>query len=181
MLGEAKNFFSPLTDQINKLKKYLSDRILITDLVSKLVITFGMVLIVGGLYLILTGAGISNQAAQSMVSAVSWVPGIPFYIGDIANVSASSAGLVSWLIGLDLLLVGLGLWVRHRLARFTALAIFALAALFQFIQFLFLGSLGAPASVFDLCVDVILVFFLFSRFDSQIVLKKDLPIYGAPN
>ncbi len=168
----VKDYISPVTDAINKLRKYTSDRPLITDLISKLVITFGVVLIIGGLFLILTVKGASSQAVQTVVSSVNWVPGIPFYIGQLANLSTSTIGLVSWLIGLDLLLVGLGLWVRHRLARFTALAMFALAACFQFVQFLYLGAVGAPASFAGLFVDGILVYFLFARFDSQAGLPK---------
>jgi len=173
MLRGAKDYFSPITDSVNKLKKYLSDRVLITDLTAKLIITFGVILIVGGFYLMLTDAGASAQAAQtilavnSVVSTVNWVPGIPFYIGALTNLSVSTIGLVSWLIGLDLLLVGLGLWVRHSLARYTALAIFLLAAVFQFVQFLYLGVVGAPASVAVLCIDVAFFYFLFARFDSQ--------------
>jgi len=171
MLKEEKSYFSPVG-------KYLSNRNLITDLIAKLVITFGVVLIVGGLYLMITDGDAATQAAQTSVAAktavslFNWVPGIPFYIGDLANSSTSTVGLVSWIVGLDLLLVGLGLWVRHRLARFTALMIFVLAAFFQFVQFLYLGILGAPASVLELCVDGILVYFLLSKFDSQTGLKS---------
>jgi len=162
---------SPVTNSTNKLRKYLFDRVLITDLVAKLVITFGVVLIAGGLYLMLTQASMS---AQSIVSAVSWVPGIPFYVGVLSNVGSSTVGLVVWLIGLDLLVVGLGLWVRHVLARFTALTVFALASCFQFVQCVELGILGAPASAASLCVDAVLAYFLFSRFDSVAVAKSHL-------
>ncbi len=178
MLKEVEDYFSPVIDPINKLRKYLSDRILITDLISKLVITFGVVLIIGGLYLMITASSQvpqTSSAINSVVSVADWIPGIPFYIGNLANTSVTTIGLVSWFVGLDLLLVGLGLWVRHKLARFTALAIFALSACFQFIQFLFLGILGASTSVIELCVDIILVYFLFSRFDSQTGLKYNLP------
>ena len=157
---------------LRKLKNYLSDRTLITDLLAKLIITFGVVLIVGGLYLIITGASVSTQVAQtnlaakSAVSTVDWIPGIPFYIGDLANVSVTAIGLVSWILGIDLLLVGLGIWVRHPLARLAALMIFTLAAFFQFVQFLLLGILGSPISIIELCVDGVIVYFLLSKFDS---------------
>lgn len=174
MQAETKQYFSPVTDSISKLRKYLSDRILITDLVAKLVITFGVVLLIGGLYLMINGAGVTNQAAQTLVSTVDWVPGIPFSVSSLTNVGASTVGLVSWFIGLDLLLVGLGLWIRHGLARFTAVIIFALSACYEFIQLLFLGIIGAPASIVQLCLDAILVYVLFSRFDSTANVKKQL-------
>ena len=178
MLKEVQGYFSPVTDLINKLRKYLSYRTLITDLISKFVITFGVVLIVGGLYLMITASSQPPQtssAINSVLIVADWVPGIPFYINALANASLATIGLVSWFIGLDLLLVGLGLWVRHKLARFTALIIFALAACFQFVQFLFVGIVGAPSSVIELCVDAILIYFLLSRFDSQTGLKPVLP------
>jgi hypothetical protein len=171
MLKEEKSYFSSVG-------RYLSNRTFITDLIAKLIITFGVVLIVGGLYLMITDGNASSQVVQTSLSAktavslFNWVPGIPFYIGDLANLSTSTVGLVSWLVGLDLLLVGLGLWVKHRLARFTALMIFVLATFFQFVQFLYLGILGAPTSVIELCIDGILVYFLFSKFDSQTGLKS---------
>jgi lysylphosphatidylglycerol synthetase-like protein (DUF2156 family) len=166
-------YVSPVTTSIETLLKYLADRRLITDLVTKLVITFGTVLIVGGLYLMLSAAQ-TYAAVQTIVSSIAWVPGIPFAMGELTNVGSSIIGLVAWLVGIDLLLVGLGLWVRHRLARFTALIIFVLAACFQFVQFVESGILGSPGSAASLLANVILAYFLYSRFDSAKLLKNKL-------
>ncbi len=171
MSGVLKNRTSPISGLIAQLRKHLSDRTLIMDLAVKFIITFGVVLIVGGLYLMMPGASVlaqgqTNSASQSAVSTVGWIPGIPFYIGDLVNVSVATVGLVSWIIGVDLLFVGLGLWVRHKLARLTALIIFVLAASFQFLQFLFLGFMGSPTSVIELLINGIFVYLLFSKFDS---------------
>src|SRR5208283_1892272 len=168
MLGEVKNYLSKLNSYILKFKKYINDRTLITDLLTKLIITFGVVLIVGGLYLMtLTQVALTNSATRSVISSMDWIPGIPFYIHNLVNVGFSTVGLVSWFLGIDLILVGLGLWVRHQLARLTALLIFALAAAFQFVQFLFVGIVGSPASVVELLVDVSFIYFLSLKFDSQ--------------
>ena len=172
MLREIKNYVSPLTKSIDKLRIYLSNRPLITDLLAKLVITFGVVLIVGGLYLMLADS--SASTVKDITSTVEWVPGIPFYIGGLGNLSVATVGLVTWLLGVDLLLVGLGLWVRHTLARLAALAVFALAACFQFIQFLNVGILGLPASLAELLIEGTFVIFLFLRFDSSIKQVKPL-------
>ncbi len=180
MAEQIKDYFSPFTDSINELKKYLSDHSLITDLISKLVITFGVVLIVGGLYLMITDGGTSAQTVKTMVSAVDWVPGTPFYMGGLENMSASTVGLVAWIIGLDLLLVGLGLWVRHTLARFAAMAIFALSAYFQLIQFLHFGIVGAPAATAQLCADGVFVYFLFSKFDQKTDIIKQMSLKTTP-
>lgn len=153
------------------LKKYLSDRAFITDLVTKLVITFGVVLIVSGLYLMIVNPGASAQVngAQQAISASDWIPAIPFYIGALTNVSAIAVGSVSWILGVDLVLVGLGLWVRHRFARLAAIMIFALAAFFQFVQFIYLGAMGSPISLVELFIDATFAYLLFSRFDAQTV------------
>ena len=169
MLNEIKNLYSPVTDVINKIKKYLSNYELITDLICKLVITFGVVLLIGGLSLIFTNGAVSTQTIQTVVSSINWVPGIPYNMSNLLNLSTSTIGLATWFIGLDLLLMGLGLWVRHRLARFTAILIFGLAACFQFIEFIYAGLIGSPASLIGIIADVLIVYFLFARFDSKSV------------
>jgi lysylphosphatidylglycerol synthetase-like protein (DUF2156 family) len=174
MSASVKDFFSPFVDLVSKLRKYLSDRVLVTDLITKLVITFGVVSLIGGVLLMITGAGASAQTTQSTVSAFNWIPGTPFSMNNLSNSSVSTIGLASWLVGLDLLLVGLGLWVRHKLARLAAMIIFVLAACFQFVQFIRFGALGAPSSVLQLFVDVIFVYFLFSKFDSKTDVNKQL-------
>jgi hypothetical protein len=161
-----------------RLESYLSDRTLITDLICKLTITFGVVLIVGGLYLMITASAVSTQAFQtynavkSTVDTINWIPGIPFYIGDLLSRGATIVGVVSWILGIDLLLLGLGLWVRHRFARFAAFAVFGLAAIFQFIQFLILGAMGSPSSIVEFLADAIIIYFLLFRFDSTIYAKS---------
>jgi hypothetical protein len=107
-----------------------------------------------------------TNLAKSAVYAEDWIPGIPFYIGDLAKNSITVIGLVSWILGIDIFLIGLGIWVRHQLARFAALIIFGSAAFFQFVQFLLLGILGSPISVMELCVDGVIIYCLLSRFDS---------------
>jgi len=148
---------------------YLSNRT-ITGLLARLIITFRVALIIAGLYFMIvyvkasTQSGQTDLAANSAVSALDWIPGIPFYTGDLANFSVTTIGLVSWTLGISRVLVGLGIRAKHRLARLAALAMFASAAFFQFIQFLLLGILGSPTSVIELCADGVIVYFLLSRF-----------------
>jgi hypothetical protein len=156
---------------LRKLENYPSDRAL-TDLLARLIVVFGVALIAGGFYSVIAYASASTQVAQtssaakSVVSILDWIPGIPFYVCDLADFSAATIGLVSWILGIGLLLVGLGLWGRRRLARLAALAIFGAAAFFQFVQFLLLGFLGSPISIVELCADGVIVYSLLSRFDS---------------
>jgi len=180
MLRAVNDLVSPANDLINRVRKHLSDCYLVTDLIAKLVLTFGVMLIIGGLYLIMGVSGPQTTAAvNSFVSTVEWIPGIPLYLSSLANTSAPTIGLVSWIVGADLLLVGLGLWVRDRLAHLIAMGIFALAAFFQFIVVLYGGILGATASFFGLCVDAVLFYFLLSKFDAKIGLKKPLNVQAV--
>jgi hypothetical protein len=153
-----------------KLREWLSDEPLITDLIAKFTVTFGVIFIVGGLYLMLVNPDPSSYVAQAtgnrvVLSVVEWIPGLPFYVGDLAGINSVVAGSAYWIAGVDLLLVGLGLWVRHKLARYAGILVFSLAAFFQFIQFLLLGLVGSPMSVLAFLVDALFAYFLFAKFD----------------
>ena len=97
MADVLKNYFS-------KFKEYLADETLITDLLSKVTITFGVILIIGGLYLMIINPITSTQATQlsqtakSTVNTVSWIPGIPFNFDDLANFTSITVGSVSWIL-----------------------------------------------------------------------------------
>jgi len=148
-----------------------SDRPLVTDIISKLILTFGVVLLVSGLYLMLADSELlgqeplANSARQTATAVVSWVPGLPFSASEMGSCSITAIGLVSWITGIDLLLVGLGVWARNRLALLAAVAIFGLAAGFQFFQFFTLGIIGAPASLVGLGVNGCITYFLFLTFN----------------
>lgn len=164
MAEEFRSYFSEFKKNfVTKIEKYTSNRVIVTDVLSKLVMTFGVVLIIGGLYLMLFNSGTSPESSMLAVSTLGWIPGIPFSVGDLSQRGTSVVGLASWVIGVDLLLVGLGFWVRNKLARFIGMAIFMLATIFQFIGFLYAGIIGSPSSAVGFCVNGVLVFFLFSR------------------
>jgi len=146
--------------------KYTSNRALVTDIISKLFITFGVALIIGGLYLVIANPWSSYQANQSAASVIDWVPAIPFSTTALVTCSSSTVGLVSWIIGVDLLLLGLGFWVRNNLARLVGLIMITLAAVFQFIDFIQVGIMGSVSSVVVLFVDGLIAYFLLSRYDS---------------
>jgi hypothetical protein len=169
MLEEIKKVASKKNFDI--ISKFTSDRPLVSDIIAKLIITFGVVLLVSGLYLMLVDSdllgqeSLSNTAMQTATGIISWVPGLPFNTVDLGCYNVSAIGLVSWIAGLDLLIVGLGVWARHKLALIAAIAIFALAAVFQIFQFFTLGIAGAPASIIGLCINGVFVYFLFLTFN----------------
>ena len=171
MTSEIKKYYS-------KIMAILDNTVFVTDVVSKITITIGVVMIVGGLYLMIANPSGLSQTTQSVASTLDWIPGIPFYIGDLISNGAVIMGLVIWILGIDLLVLGLGLWVRHRFARLTAIMILLIAAFVQFVQFLYVGIIGSPASIIELLFDAVLLFFLLLRFDSkptiQIIEKETL-------
>jgi hypothetical protein len=171
MLEEAKKKATPKKSLRDILSKFLSDLPLVSDIIAKLIITFGVVLLISGLYLILVDSNLlgqeplSDTAMQTATGIISWVPGIPLNASDLGSYNVTVIGIVAWIVGIDLLLVGLGVWARHRLALLAAMVIFALAAGFQFFQFFTLGIVGAPSSLVGLFINGIIAYFLFMTFN----------------
>jgi hypothetical protein len=164
---------------------YLSDYALITDLISKFTLTFGVILIVGGLYLMIGNPEAPVYVAQTtrvgnqiILTVVDWIPGIPFSVADLGGLDAVVAGSAYWIVGVDLLLVGLGLWVRHKFARLAGVIIFGVAAFFQFAQLMLSGVLGAPMSIFGFLINSAIAVLLFSRFDGRVAATA---VKEAPN
>jgi len=167
-----KTFFATLVGYGRRIGRLLDNRSAITDLVSLLVITFGVILVVAGLSLAIGGPSVQTQGNQpgltsnAAVSMVALIPGIPFYIGDLSQCSLATLGIVFWVLGIDFLLVGLGLWVRHELARFAMIAVFLVATFFQFIQFLLAGFAGSPGAILEAALSAFISYLLLSKFDS---------------
>ncbi len=177
MAEQKVNFFATF---YIRLKNFLTNRKFITDVVVRLVITFGVILIIGGLYtlLMLTNqVSQSSSAIDSVLTVIWWIPGIPLFLADVYDTTVTTIGIISFVLGIDLFLVGLGLWVRHPLARLTAIIIFGLGAFFQLVEFFYIGYMGIPSystpTIFALIVEVILLYFLLSRFDSKNRLKDE--------
>ena len=180
MLKQLTSYLLNTKKFSNGFKKHLDNKESITNILSKIIITLGVVLIVGGLYLMVLDPSTSNPtlqttvAAKSVINTTVWIPGLPFFINDLKNCSIAAIGLVTWLMGINLLLTGLGLWVRHGLARLAALSIFFLSATIQLIQFLLLGILGSPNSVVLLILDIVIVYLLLRKVDSHTIKLKPI-------
>jgi hypothetical protein len=180
MLKQLTGYFSNTKKFSNLFKKHLDNKEAITNILSEIIITLGVVLIVGGIYLMILDPSSSNQtlqttvAAKTVINTTAWIPGIPFFVNDLANCSITAIGLVSWLMGINLLLTGLGLWVRHGLARLVALSIFCLSASVQFVQFLLFGIIGSPNSVVLLILDAVILYLLFTKVDSHKIKLKQV-------
>ncbi|MCW3983833.1 MAG: hypothetical protein NWE96_07535 [Candidatus Bathyarchaeota archaeon] len=106
--------------------------------------------------------GVTSQFA---LEVVNYIPGIPIGIMELSGYSLSGIGLVSWIIGLNVMIIGLGLWVKHKYARFAALTIFGLAFIFQFFQFLLSGLTGSLISVIQMGINGVIAYLLLSKFE----------------
>jgi hypothetical protein len=138
------------------------------DTISLVFIGLGWLLLVLGLFLMVADTGIVSSNSVSLafnhvLFIVAQSPGIPLGSADLATSSASIGGFVVWMLGLDTMLVGFGLWVRHRYARWIGVTIFGLAVFFDFVQFLLHGLLGAPGSAIELIVNSLILYGLLDR------------------
>ena len=127
------------------------------DLLAITAISLGVILAVGGLFLVISDAMILSAASktqattQSLAYIIDMFPGVPFSMSwpyDLVSEGITAIGIIAWVVGIDILLVGLGLWTGHKLARWVAIAVFGLATWFDFVTFLFFGVSGAPEAVF---------------------------------
>jgi hypothetical protein len=126
----------------------------------------GLLLILGLLMLVVdTGLFMSSTrvslVSNNFLSTLAQFPGIPFDLSELTTSPATVAGIVVWILGLDVMLVGLGLWVKNRFARYTGIIVFGMAAFFDFVKFLLSGILGAPSSVIELIANSIILYCLF--------------------
>jgi hypothetical protein len=169
MLDNMEN--NDLTRLKDKIIKLTSNRPGVTDIIAKFIITFGVVLLISGLALMLADSSLiaqtllSDTAVDTAVGVISWVPGVPFNANELIIFNVTTAGLVAWISGIDLLLIGLGIWVKHRLAQLVAVVMFGLSAVFQFQQFLTLGINGAPASITGIVINGVITYYLFMTFN----------------
>ena|GEM_PF-3406364 len=151
-----------------KIVELTSDRPLIMDIIAKLTITFGVMLLISGLALMLSDSTLvskvplTDSTVESAAGVMSWIPGIPFNINETVSFNVTTAGLATWIVGIDLLLIGLGIWAKHRLAHLAAVVTFGLATIFQFQQFFTLGIIGAPASIIGLTINGTITYVLFA-------------------
>jgi hypothetical protein len=168
------------TKRMLRIKRPFLNNSYITDLLSIFVITFAIVLILNGIILMTTTPAQDNSkgvTSQFAVAVVNSIPGIPFTIADLSQYSLSEIGLVSWIIGLNFLLIGLGLWVKHKFARMIGLIVFGLASFFQATQFLLLGLVGSPISIIEMALNILIAYLLFSKFEVKLTnpMNKESP------
>jgi hypothetical protein len=135
--------------------------------VSLVSIGLGGLLLVLGLLMLVVDTGLFmnpthvSLVSKNFLSTLAQFPGIPFDLTELTTSPATIAGIVVWILGLDVMLVGLGLWVKNRFAIYAGIVIFGLAVFFDFVKFLLSGILGAPSSVIELIVNSMILYCLF--------------------
>jgi hypothetical protein len=106
-------------------------------------------------------AAANPSVSQSILFLTDQFPGVPLPIEELASQSSIVIGISVAILGLDMLLIGLGLWVKHNLARWIGMFVFALAAYFDFTQFLLLGFLGASGPTVEVLANLLVLYLLF--------------------
>jgi lysylphosphatidylglycerol synthetase-like protein (DUF2156 family) len=153
-----------------KMPGFRLNRSLVTDALLLVPITLGVLLLVAGLLIIILSASLPAQASdvdsttQSIVFVMSQIPGVPLNFNDLANGSLTMIGMVSWIIGLDIILIGLGLRARSRFAKWIAMGVFVIAAFFDLVTFLNVGILGSFGAFIGIFINGFFVY-LFSKVD----------------
>ncbi|HVP26296.1 MAG TPA: hypothetical protein VMT26_01345 [Candidatus Bathyarchaeia archaeon] len=116
-----------------------------------MLIIAGSAMLIGGLILLLLDLTTAESSSLRSivlfsVEAIEQTAGFPLPTYEFVNNSISAVGLAALTVGLDLLLLSIGLLVRSRMALWIAMIIFTLAAFFDFTTFLLEGVIGAPLS-----------------------------------
>jgi len=145
----------------------LQNKVLLADVLFLVVTTSGIMLTISGLFVMILAATLPAEVSgvellqQSVLSVLGLIPGVPINMNDLEGSSLTAIGMVSWIVGLDLLVVGLGLWVRSKVARWIAIIVFTSSVFFNFVQFLLLGLLGAPMATVSLLVNALILYLLW--------------------
>ena len=133
----------------------LQNKVLLADVLFLVVTTSGIMLTISGLFVMILAATLPAEVSgvellqQSVLSVLGLIPGVPINMNDLEGSS------------LDLLVVGLGLWVRSKVARWIAIIVFTSSVFFNFVQFLLLGLLGAPMATVSLLVNALILYLLW--------------------
>jgi len=140
--------------------------------VSSFLTIFGIVMVVGGLLSIVADMTLPMNADTVRsnlffaLQCVDQIFGFPLPVNEMINNSITAVGISTSVIGLDLLVVSLGLRARNRLALWIAMIMLALAAYFDMVSFLFQGLLGAPASVPGVIINGLVLYVLLKKRES---------------
>jgi len=140
---------------------------LICRAVTYLTLAFGYLLLIGGLCIMVLSpsaaqTGLSNFVSNSIVSFVNQVPGMPVNLSSIMSGGDTLIGLFSWITGVIILVVGMGLQIKNRFAKSIGLIIFALALVLDFVAFLVSGILGATDAFTGIFTNAFFLY-LFSK------------------
>jgi len=125
-----------------------------------LLLALGLLISVGETNSFLSPA-YATSVSTNILSIVGKFPGIPFDVTELGTSSAIISGIIVWILGIDIILLGFGLWMRSRFARYVGITVFGLATFFDFVEFLMNGFVGAPASVIEMIINSTVLYCLF--------------------
>ena len=130
-----------------------SEGIFTTRYLVLLLAVLGGIMLIGGSYTILAdrvlplSADATRTSTSFAMQAMDETLGFPLPTNYMVSESLSAIGFSTLLIGVDLLVLSVGIRAKNKLATWVALFILVLAVFFDFVAFLYQGILGAPMSV----------------------------------
>lgn len=139
--------------------------------IAILFITVGVVLLIGSLFLLIVSSLFVIDIADVHFVAliIELLPAVPFSMSwpnDLAINGIAAISIVTWVIGCDYTLLGLGIWKKHWMAKWVGIIILGIAISFDFVEFMFFGILGTPKAIFGLLVNSAIVYF-FTKINFQ--------------
>jgi len=147
-------------------KLFTPEQILVEQILFIASVTIGIILLIGGLFLVAIALNLPatpsseiESITQSVALIIDQIPGVPVNINDLTSLTL--IGVVSWITGLNILLIGLGLWVKSKLAKWIAFGVFAFAAITDLFQFLLSGIIGAPGAVPGILINAVFLYFIY--------------------
>lgn len=133
----------------------------ISDIVTDVILSIGLVAMVSGIY-ILTRAqdptgGPSDVVYQMVVSILDQLPGLPFSINLSNNNNMVSLGFFTLFMGLSTLWVGYGLWKKIYVARVSGIALYSFAIIADMINIVYYKLVYTPIGVFVSIIELAVI------------------------
>jgi hypothetical protein len=148
-------------ETIDYTKKEPSKLRTISDIVTDVMLSIGLVALVSGIY-ILTRAqdptgGPSDVVYQMVVSILDQLPGLPFSINLSKNNNLVALGFFTIFLGLSTLWVGYGLWKKIYVARVSGIVLYSFAIIADMINIMYYKLVYTPISVFVSIIELAVI------------------------
>jgi len=133
----------------------------VSDIVTDIMISIGLVAMVSGIYILTRSqdptGGASDVVYQMVVSILDQLPGLPFSISLSKNNNIAALGFFTIFLGLSTLWVGYGLWKKIYVARVSGIALYSFAIIADMINILYYKLVYTPIGVFVSIIELAVI------------------------